>query len=531
LVAQLDSTDDGQKLIALSTLKTIPLAREKQDAVASKLVGFLNDPDSSRKAHAMEGLAVWGRDQDAEAVATFVEQAIDQQTTGPEVLSGLKFLGRVNSDRALAVIVKALRNKATEQEAQNVLKSKGPAVAAKIFLPQFNDSDQATRTTARQALAGANVPVEQLIDQSVRDLGAQADQEKVLAALDYLATVRPTPPELRARVNNAIGPLLTSENDPLKAAAGRVAAHWVDRDSPQFLLQSLAAEKNPAERKKIIDKLAAMKTPQAIQTLVDLLMLTIVQNSAEAETVRPIVAGFGTDARDALRRHLFHTHAEARKEAQTLYEKAGGSRTELVQQAFEQLKSQDKKQVAEALQSIAFMAPDDKLRGELFKILQPLLADKELTEPVQMVQVGWFSQPSQLIQQVMQNPNARVRAVAYDALARLSIHPPTTLEAMLLCMQRPEDAPKAKEVIKSIGKNNAERLEKDLQGQALKSKSMQNRMEAVKLLSELGTKDSLATLEQIKKQYAKAPSMAVQALYEAMVTEAQNAIDSIKKRE
>jgi HEAT repeat protein len=151
--------------------------------------------------------------------------------------------------------------------------------------------------------------------------------------------------------------------------------------------------------------------------------------------------------------------------------------------------------------------------------------DPELIEAAEILQVSWMATPSVLLQYVTKHQNAKVRAAAYDGLNKLSLLPTGTLDAMLVGLSRTEERDRAMAIIKKLGPT----VEKDLQTQAIKGQSPDVRLQAVRLLGEIGGKDCIPTLQTVIKNHAK-PSPALKAKYDEIRKVADESIEAIKKR-
>jgi HEAT repeat protein len=466
-LADLAALDAGQRRKAAEQLALGNPASPRRAEVALALEQQLTDSDRPAREAAARALIVWATPANIPALVSAVGDPSEPV--------------RRSAARALTGI--------------------GPAVEPAVIPLLFRD-DNAARQEAIRILANLGTKDAAIMPAALQSLGEPAEIRRRYAA-EWLAKAVPDD-ALRQEVSHA---LIASLRDPDASVAGpaaRAAAVWGTEENVPDLIQ-LIEHPDRGVRRSAMAALGAIKDARAVAPLAEKLKSALEWQSAFAA-----IQAMGNRAEPALVKLLGHPNARVRDNVGKLLKLLDNSANQGLIAALADFNSDDAARRRTGAELLARVPVDESRRAEVARGLEGRLKDpdqrlRESCMKALVVRADADSVP--VLIDSLDASSSSVRHNAMRALARLK----DARAAEPLARHLPGEPAEAGRTLLALGAAAEPAVVK-----CLTSSEKRARLEACKILREVGTAASLAPLEEVAgdkdRDLARAAGDAVRAI-------------------
>jgi HEAT repeat protein len=283
----------------------------------------------------------------------------------------MEALGRIKDERAVEVLARKLSDFFVHDQAVNALKQIGPG-AEKIVLGYLFHPDGGTRNRARDLLVGYGVKQEAMAAEAVRRLqSAQAGEQRTAAA--WFAENPPADKASCAAVAPALAKLLDDLSADVRAQALRGLKFWGDSNClPKLLEFARREEKAAFGNQLLVEVLVQFKDERAAEAIA--LQLPNFHNRGNAAQA---LAVMGPVAGKAVLPYLNHPDGGVQAEARRLCGLLKVSAERQLEQTIADTAGPETARRRAALQYLAKLVPEPANRVKVSKALNPALLDPD----------------------------------------------------------------------------------------------------------------------------------------------------------
>lgn len=504
---ELREGDAGRKRSAATWLARSPLAPGQQAEVAQALQAMVKDPDGSLRGPAMDALKVWAT---PDTVPTIIEVLANRPQGPPsqEQRAALEILGKLQDERGAEPVARCLENFFTRGEAVKALQSIGTK-AEKAVLKYAYHPDNGVRDSARNLLRGWNTQPGAILAQGIEELKSP-DTSRRKAVLEVL-NQSPVEDGQRAAVATAIEGLIGDMDRDLVDRAGQALVLWATREHVPGLARFLdvtgeGGRGNFFLRRRIIGQLGQFKDERAVPALAK--CLTRTQEMRDAGQALQAIGGPAVE-KELTANYAMHADRRVRDEANRIL-KALGSQVGMnptpvpmpggpldVTRALAGLKGADPKARQEAAQWFAANPPDEARRNEASKTLEGCVEDADAAvrdNAIKAIGTWGNKESGTALVKALNHASPATRQAVLESLGKIKDE--RVLLAVVQRLALPQDRNAASAALKAYGPV----AETVVAGVLQASPDRTVKVEACRILQEIGTKRSAPFLQLMSKQ-------------------------------
>ncbi|MFO0968542.1 MAG: hypothetical protein U0793_23540 [Gemmataceae bacterium] len=299
----------------LRDIKSPPPERSKE--VCEKTMLLIQERAFIVSDGATAILPVWLTKESVTAVAKAVQEA-DLNTNCEKLITALA----VYKDTAgvpEAIGSRILANNPSEQRtAEKLLTGLAPAAYTKGLLAHLHDPNPFVRERVRNSLSKAGVGLEDMVKQTIQDLGS-ANADVRHQAVEFLAK-NPAVPALRDAAAKGLNALVYEDNVFRRDQVFNALASWWNKESMALLCKTVNDPANTWLRHKSIETLAKMGEPALANNIAYRLKF-----SEDRFPASNALRSMGSKAEGYVAPYLLDTDSAVRNEALRVLEQIGTS--------------------------------------------------------------------------------------------------------------------------------------------------------------------------------------------------------------
>lgn len=496
VVADVKDGTAPKKRAAAQALAKAKVDEARRAEVAAALDKLLSDPDGGVSEAGARALVVWGTKDNVPSLT----KALDSNNFGVRQ-AALAALGQIKDAKAADAVAQRLGS--DRQAASAALQAMGPAAEGAVVKSMFH-KDPNVQQEAAKLLKGYETKDGVVITEALATF-KDTDPARRRAAADWLGKAKEDS-ERVSEVSKALDPVLLDSDVGVCDAGVRAAAVWGTKDNVPALIK-LLNHPNGDIHKAAMKVMGKIKDERAVAPIGDRL-----GNAFEWPDAFAAIQSMGPVAEKELLKLLEHMDGNVRGNSEKLLKILDTKENTEILLALADVKANDKQRNRGGSERLSKMKPDDKYREQVIKALEAKVKETEfwVHEPVMIALGAWATKDNvPLLIKALDHDSAKMRHIAMDSLAKLkddrAIEP--------IAARFVKDRREASAALQEFGPAAEKEVVK-----LLADKDRGVKIDACKVLKNIGGKNSLAALTVLSRDKDKAVATAAADAYKSAAT-------------